>query len=178
MIRLFAALPAPIEIAQGLARRQQGVPRARWSAPEKLHITLAFYGEISEIAAADLDEALAAIDLPAFDVTLKGVGATGEGEDVRSVWTGVVENPALVRLAGRCEAAGRRLGLKMEARAYRPHMTLAYLRRAPPPRVAAWVQEHNMLLSPPWRADHFALYSSWKGPDGSQYDVERVYRLG
>ena len=178
MIRLFAALPAPVEIAEGLARRQEGLPGARWSIPEHLHITLAFFGEITEVVAADLDEALGTIDLPAFDVTLQGVGATGEGHDIRSVWAGLAENPALSRLAGRCEAAGRRLGLKMEARTYRPHMTLAYLRRSPPPRVAAWVQEHNMLQSPAWRADQFALYSSWKGPDGSQYDLERVYRLG
>ncbi len=178
MIRLFAAVPAPDEIAEGLARRQQGLPKARWSAAEKLHITLAFYGEMTEPTAADLDEALDTLDLPAFEVRLKGVGATGEGEDVRSIWAGVEENPALTRLASRCETAGRKLGLKLEARTYRPHMTLAYLRRSPPPRVAAWVQDHNLLHSPPWRVDHFALYSSWKGPDGSQYDVERVYRLG
>ena len=178
MIRLFAALPAPEEIAQGLARRQQGLPRARWSPQERLHITLSFYGEISETVAADLDDALAAIDLPAFDIALQGVGAFGEGPDVRAVWAGVEENAALARLAARCEAAGKRLGIRMEPRTYLPHMTLAYLRRSPADRVAAWIQDHNLLKSPPWRADHFALYSSWKGPDGSQYDVERVYRLG
>ena len=45
MIRLFAAVEVPAEIGEGLARRQQGLPGARWSPPENLHVTLRYFGE-------------------------------------------------------------------------------------------------------------------------------------
>ena len=61
MIRLFAAIPAPPEIAEGLKRRQQGLPGARWRPAEHLHVTLRFFGEVSEPVAADLDAELATI---------------------------------------------------------------------------------------------------------------------
>ena len=48
MIRLFAALAVPEDIGEGLARRQQGLPGARWRPLEALHITLRFMGEVRE----------------------------------------------------------------------------------------------------------------------------------
>lgn len=177
MIRLFAAIPAPLEIAEGLARRQDGVPGARWRTPEQMHITLRFFGEVEEVVAADLDLALTGLAAEALELRLEGVGCFGEGQDIRSLWAGVAASEPLKRLASRCETAARRMGLKPEGRVYRPHLTLAYLRRAEPDKVAAWVQEHNLLQSPPFRADSFGLYSSWLSLDGSRYDLEREYPL-
>ena len=178
MIRLFAALPVPEEIGERLARRQQGLPGARWRPLEALHVTLRFFGEVDRRGAADLDAALVEVRGEAFDLRLKGAGAFGDREHMRAVWAGVGESAPLRRLAARCESAARRAGLKAEARAYRPHVTLAYLRRhADERRTASWVQGHNLLQSPPWRATGFGLYSSWSGPDGTRYDLERDYPL-
>ncbi len=178
MIRLFAAVPAPLEIAEGLKRRQQGLPGARWRPADHLHVTLRFFGEVSETAAADLDAELAAIAGEPFELELSGVGAFGEGRDTRAVWAGVAHSEPLRVLAGRCEAAARRAGLPPEARAYRPHVTLAYLKRPEPDRVAAWLQGHNLLKSPPFRVSGFGLYSSWLSKHGSRYELEREYPLG
>ena len=90
----------------------------------------------------------------------------------------MAESEALRSLAARCETAAKRCGLEPQARAYRPHVTLAYLRRTPEPRVAAWVQGHNLLRSPPWRVRAFGLYSSWRPAEGSRYNLERTYPLG
>ena len=177
MIRLFAAVAVPDHIAEGLARRQQGLPRARWRTGESLHITLRFFGEVSEPVAADIDAELAGIRQEPFEIELAGVGSFGEGLDIRAVWAGVADSEPLRRLAGRCESAARRAGLKPETRAYRPHVTLAYLRQSPQDRVAAWIAGHNLLHSPPFRVDTFGLYSSWLSDDGSSYDLEREYRL-
>ena len=101
----------------------------------------------------------------------------GEGGETHALWAGVASSEPLKVLAGRCEAAARRAGLKAETRAYKPHLTLAYLKRPDPGRVAAWVQAHNLLKSPPFRVDRFGLYSSWLSNDGSRYDLEREYPL-
>jgi 2'-5' RNA ligase len=178
MIRLFAAVPVPADIAEGLIRRQQGLPGARWRTPEQMHITLRFFGDIPQNVAQDVDAELSRVSGRPFEVVLAGAGSFGEGREVRAVWAGVEASEALDRLASRCEAAARRAGLKPEGRAYRPHVTLAYLRRADPARVGAWVQGQNLLHSPPFRVASFGLYSSWTSPEGSQYQLEREYPLG
>ncbi|HEX8232527.1 MAG TPA: RNA 2',3'-cyclic phosphodiesterase [Caulobacteraceae bacterium] len=178
MIRLFAALEVPEEIGRGLQRRQQGLPGAKWRSLEQLHITLRFFGEVAEPAAAELDAQLRGVEGPPLELELSGVGSFGEGAAVRAVYARVADNPGLAQLAARCEAAARRAGLKGEARAYRPHITLAYLKRSDPGRVAAWIQGHNLLRSPPFRVTWFGLYSSWSSPEGNRYDLEREYPLG
>jgi 2'-5' RNA ligase len=177
VIRLFAAIALPPEIAEGLARRQQGLPGARWRPLDSLHITLRFFGATPETTARDLDAELSAISARPFDLALEGVGSFGEGLDPRAVWAGVGECEPLRRLAARCETAARRAGLKPESRRYHPHVTLAYLKHADPMRVAAWVQGHNLLRSPPFRAARFGLYSSWPTSEGSRYELEQDYPL-
>ncbi|MGI8841693.1 MAG: RNA 2',3'-cyclic phosphodiesterase [Caulobacteraceae bacterium] len=177
MIRLFVAAAVPADIGEVLARRQQGLPGARWRPTESLHITLRFVGDVPENLADDLDAELAVIGGGPFEIALAGVGQFGEGDDARAVWAGVEASEPLRRLAGRCETAARRAGLEASARAWRPHVTLAYLRRPDPARVAAWVQAHNLLKSPPFRIAAFGLYSSRRVAEGSAYRLERAYPL-
>jgi 2'-5' RNA ligase len=178
MIRLFAAIAIPAEIAEGLTRRQQGLPGARWRPTEAFHITLRFFGEIAESLADDLDAELAAVSGKALTLALEGVGSFEDGGAPHAVWAGVAENAALKRLAARCESAARRAGLAADRRAWRAHVTLAYLRRADPRRVAAWIQGHNLLKSPPFSVGSFGLYSSRLSSAGAAYRLERSYPLG
>jgi 2'-5' RNA ligase len=178
MIRLFAAVAVPAEIAHGLARRQTGLEGARWRTAEQLHVTLRFFGEIREDLARDLDAELAAIaGVGPFEIGLQGAGAFGEGRDIHAVWAGVSESSELKHLAKACETAARRASLKADTRHYRPHLTLAYLRHPEPDRVAAWIQANNLLKSPPIRVDRFGLYSSVLAKEGSQYRLEAEYPL-
>jgi 2'-5' RNA ligase len=178
MIRLFAAIAVPPDIGAGLVRRQQGLPGARWRPTEAFHITLRFFGEIAEHVADDLDAELSTVTGEALTLALEGVGSFQDGDDIHAVWAGVAENPALRQLAARCESAARRAGLAPDRRAWRPHVTLAYLRRAEPMRVAAWIAGHNLLKSPPFRVTSFGLYSSRLGGEGARYRLEREYPLG
>ncbi|HEY2179465.1 MAG TPA: RNA 2',3'-cyclic phosphodiesterase [Caulobacteraceae bacterium] len=177
MIRLFAAIAIPGDIAEGLARRQKGLLGARWRPLENLHVTLRFFGPVSEDRADDLDAELGRIRASAFDLTLAGVGFFADGSEARAVWAGLAESAPLTRLAGRCETAARRAGLAPDRRAFRPHVTLAYLSGVEPSQVAAWVQSHNLLKSPPFPARAFGLYSSWRTDDGQTYRLERSYSL-
>jgi 2'-5' RNA ligase len=177
MIRLFAALALPAEIAQALVRRQRGVETARWRPTGSLHVTLRFFGDIREDVARDLDAELSGLGGGPFDLELAGVGAFGEGRDIHAIWAGVTENPPLARLAKGCESAARRAGLKPESRHYRPHVTLAYLRHPDPAEVAAWIQANNLLKSPPIPIDRFGLYSSHPSKEGSYYRLEAEYPL-
>lgn len=177
MIRLFAAIAIPPAIGLALQARQGGVDGARWRPLDALHVTLRFFGEIREDVARDLDAELMGVAGRPFEMMLAGAGSFGEGSEINAVWAGVAENPELRRLAEACEGAARRAGLKPEKRNYRPHVTLAYLRRADPGEVGAWIQSHNLLKSPPIAVDRFGLYSSTLGREGSHYRLEAEYPL-
>ena len=179
MIRLFAALPIPFDVAETLARRQTGLPGARWRPPEALHVTLAFYGEVDERRADDLVAELgrAATGGP-FEIAQNGVGAFGEVHRRQTLWAGVEPCDRLVTLAGRCRSAAERAGIAMERRAYKPHVTLAYLKpQTDPARIGAWMANHNLLKSPPIRIDRFGLWSSVLSERGSHYTLEQEFPL-
>ncbi|MDO8410868.1 MAG: RNA 2',3'-cyclic phosphodiesterase [Phenylobacterium sp.] len=177
MLRLFAALAVPEDVADVLGTRQHDLPGARWRPAEALHVTLRFFGEIPENQADDLDAELGCVTGRPLQLELEGVGAFGEGREIHAIWAGVAENAALRQLAGRCEAAARRAGLAPDRRVYRPHVTLAYLSRPDPADVAAWIQRHNLLKSPPFGVASFGLYSSRRGASGPAYRLEKDYPL-
>ncbi len=177
MIRLFAALAIPPEIGVKLQSRQTGIGSARWRPLEALHVTLRFFGEVREDVARDLDDALLEFAVSPFEIALEGVGSFSEGDEVSAVWAGVAENTVLKRLAASCERAARQAGLKPDPRRYRPHVTLAYLKRADPAQVAGWLEANARLQSPPIPINSFQLYSSVLSPEGSRYRIEATYPL-
>ena len=177
MIRLFAAIALPPEIGLPLQARQTGLAGARWRPLEALHITLRFFGDLKETLAEDLAAELAAVRTPAFALDLAGVGHFGEAQDIHAVWAGVAESEPLRRLARACETAARRAGLEPDSRAYRPHVTLAYLKRPDPFSIATWEAANNLLQSPSFEVNRFGLYSSQLTKHGSAYGLEQLYRL-
>ena len=177
MIRLFAAVEVPPEIGEDLLPAQKGLEGARWRPLEALHVTLRFFGEVHESTAADLDTELARITAPPFELALEGAGSFGEGHKARAIWAGVAESEPLRQLAAKTETAARRAGLEPENRRYKPHVTLAYLKRADPQQAAAWVSQHGLLKTAPFRVTWFGLWSSTLSPSGSVYTLEREYPL-
>ena len=177
MIRLFAALAIPDGVAQSLAPSQCGIVGARWRPAEGLHVTLRFFGDVTEVMAEDLDAELAKVTGKPLTLSLSGVGAFDEGDRITAIWAGLQDHEGLRVLAGRCEAAARRAGLKPDSRKYTPHVTLAYLGRTDPAQVTAWLANHGDLKSEPFTLSQFGLYSSWQTSEGSRYTTERIYRL-
>ena len=176
MIRLFVALALPDRVADGLLAIQSGVPGARWSTREQLHLTLRFIGDVDERDANDVDEAMTTISASRFSLELKGVGAFG-GKNPRAVWAGVAASEPLLHLQRKIESAMQRLGLPAAERKYTPHVTLARLRAAPAGHVMDFLADHSLYASGPFEVNDFALFSSRLTPNGSIYVVERQYPL-
>lgn len=135
-MRLFAAVAPPpearAEITELLAPQHQEL---RFGSPEQWHITTAFYGEVAESLLPPLVERLgrAAARTPALTLRLHGAGTfPRQANRARVLWIGVAGDVAVLsRLADRCAAAGRRSGVAMEDRPFRPHLTVARARRDP-----------------------------------------------
>jgi RNA 2',3'-cyclic 3'-phosphodiesterase len=175
-MRLFVALALPEAVAQGLMRIQSGVPGARWSEREQLHLTLRFIGEVDGSDAADIDDALSLINAPRFALELHGVGEFG-GKNPRALWAGVRDPAAVTHLARKIETAIQRIGLPAEQRKFVSHVTLARLRAAPRGRVLDYLTDHALYASGPFAVESFILYSSVLTDDGSIYTPEREYGL-
>jgi 2'-5' RNA ligase len=176
-MRLFVALTLPESVRQRLSGLANGLPGARWVKPENLHLTLRFLGEVDNVTAADVDDALAKIHSPGFDLSLNGIGHFGEGRKLRALWVGVDASAELMRLQEKIEQALIRAGLPPEARKFKPHVTLARFKSHPGARLQAYLAEHNLLRAGPIAVQSFELYSSFTSADGAIYRVEASYPL-
>lgn len=175
-MRLFVALAIPPSVAQSIMLIQGGVPGARWQTGEKLHITLRFIGEVDGREAAMLDDALAGIEAPAFDLQLHSVGQFGNKQP-HALWAGLRKSEALEHLQRKVDAAIRRVGQPQDAYKFTPHVTVAWLRNPENRKMIEWLADYALYTSPEFRIDAFNLYSSKLTSDGSVYAVEREYPL-
>ena len=178
-MRLFVALPLPELVRDGLRMLGNGLPGARWVPPENLHLTLRFIGEVDGRDARDIDDALAAIRMPAFALKLAGVGVFGEGRKLRSVWVGIEPNPEVTRLRDKIEQAVIRAGQTPEARKFKPHVSIARFKNGgpPPDKLQKYLAEHALYKSEPFPIDSFTLFSSFLSSSGAIYTPEVEYEL-
>ena len=175
---LFAAIRPPGGVIRAATALQKGVPGARWSFPEKLHITVGYFGEVPDDVAEELDEALARRTGPSLELMLEGVGHFGRAEP-HQLHLKVRDDAGLSRLHRHCKRAAREVGIEMERRDFRPHLTLAYLKPFPDVvKIAEWEQKNAGVLIGPFLVDQLGLYSSHKSKRGpNRYDLEATYPL-
>lgn len=175
-MRLFVALPIPDDVARSLMLLQGGVLGARWQTREQLHLTLRFIGEVNGTDMRALDDALSAIDAPAFDLQMHGVGQFGNKQP-DSLWAAVRPNDLLDHLARKVDNAIRRVGQPADAHKFTPHVTLARLRHPDLDKVREWLTYHALSTSSAFAVDSFSLWSSKLTSDGSIYRIEQEYSL-
>ena len=176
-LRLFAALTPPPDIADRLAELAKRLDGWHPQPPENLHVTLAFFGDVSEPVAEDLHEALAAIEVDAFDYWIDGVDAFGGGKP-RIAFARVRPDPALKRLRDKVRLAARDAGIGLKAERYVPHVTLGRGGGLADARFARWLEAGAALLAGPIRAEQFELYRSDLGRGAPVYSELSAYKLG
>jgi 2'-5' RNA ligase len=178
MIRLFVALALPAALKAQLGfLAGGGIPGARWVPPENYHLTLRFIGEVESWRAEEVDEALANIRAPGFELSLRGLGIFEKAGRITALWVGAEKNEGLAFLQAKVETALQRAGFEPERRRFAPHVTLARTERAAPEKLIAHVQAHNLFRAPPVPVEHFTLYSSHLGKEQALYVPEVEYAL-
>jgi 2'-5' RNA ligase len=177
MVRLFVALPIGEGLKEQISALAGGIPGARWVPPENYHLTLRFIGEVENVLADELDEALATIRAKPFELTLRGLDVFEKGGRIHSLYVGVERCDRLLHLQSKVETALQRAGLPPERKKFAPHVTLARTDKAAPDKLIAFVQAHNLFRAPPERMDHFCLFSSRLGKEQAHYVAEVDYAL-
>lgn len=177
MIRLFVALELPETVRTRLSFLCAGVPGARWVAPENMHMTLRFIGDVEEPVYDEVADALTDVRAPAFDLVLRDFGTFEQGRIVHTLWVGVERSEALMNLQAKIERAVMAAGQEPERRRYMPHVTLARLKIAPEHRVAEFIAGNSPFRLEPIAIGRFALFSSHLSRNGASYTVEEVFPL-
>ncbi|MGA2569329.1 MAG: RNA 2',3'-cyclic phosphodiesterase [Terracidiphilus sp.] len=130
-MRLFVGIPLADEVVRELAavvarlRRAEGAGnggRMRWTAPESWHITLEFLGNATEEQFECLKARLGEVRSVPAPVRLSELGCF---ERAGVFFADVDVTPELSALQRKVVAATSRCGFVAEARAFRPHITLA-----------------------------------------------------
>jgi 2'-5' RNA ligase len=135
MPKLFVAIDLPAAATGALAAIQP-TPTAgvRLVARDQMHLTLHYLGEADRDRTAG---ALHQVAVPAFALTLDGVGQFASTGGAVMLWAGVRESPELLRLHAAIAAALGSEGFRPEARRYTPHVSLARCAPATPTEVVA-----------------------------------------
>ncbi len=167
---MFAAVVPPADVLEGLEEfldpRREAAP-FRWTLPEQWHLTLAFMGKVPDRALDDLVERMtrAGRRRTPFTLRLSGGGTFPGPARAKVLYAGVRGEPAAVeelhRLSTGARAAANRAGADAEGGPFRPHLTLARMRR--PVEATRWLRVLEGFESREFEVADFVLVESHLG---------------
>jgi len=177
MIRLFTAVPIPDQFKVFLHEMGRGLPGAKPVAPEQMHITLRFIGEVEGGLFKDIREELAAVECCAFPLAIRGVGHFPPRGRPRVVWAGLEPTEELKRLKRKIDTRLISCGLPPDNRKFAPHITLARLNTTSLGRITSFLAGNAFVEFDEFMVDSFHLYSSKLSAKGAQHFLEGNYPL-
>ena len=190
MNRMFVAVipPEPVidDLDEFLSVRRDAAA-FRWSAPDQLHLTLAFAEHVPD---RSLDDAIERLETAAgrrtpFELTVTGGGAFPNVAEGKVLYAGVetdAETDAaeeLERVAAGTRNALVKAGVEVDGRRFRPHLTVA--RTGTPVELSNWVRLLDAYRGPTWTVSSFALVHSRLGEGPRKrpvYDVVAAFPFG
>lgn len=134
-VRSFVAIELPEAVKLRLAEVQDQLKSrksaAKWVAPQSIHLTLQFLGNITVSSIPDITRVIseaADAEVP-FELSVRGLGVFPDPRRVRVVWVGLEgELDPLIGIQKRLSSGLQTLGFVPEARPFTPHLTLARIR--------------------------------------------------
>lgn len=134
-MRLFIAINLPDSERQAIHRAtaplRDAAHAVTWVAPECLHVTMKFLGDQTAEMVGSVRDVLTGVArrFQPMRLDIGGVGAFPHLRAPRIFWVGIASDTKLELLHHDLEVALEGLGHEVEARAFRPHITLGRARR-------------------------------------------------
>jgi 2'-5' RNA ligase len=173
-LRTFLAIPLPESLQEAIAALQRDlhakIPFVRWTRPENLHLTLHFFGEISQDYLEKLKVSMLSVrdcHRP-FSVEVRGLGAFPNRSRPRVIWLGLAPEDQLRQLHESCMKAFLEDGLVTEPGPYSPHLTIGRLKQQKPDLTTLC---NSVARTPTGRlpVDRLVLYESRLHPGGAEH---------
>ena len=185
MIRSFLAIELPKTILEKIRQLQAELKLSRadvrWVGPEKIHLTLKFFGNIEE---SKVDEIIQEIEepvrqTPPFSIRIRGIGAFPHLKSPRVVWIGLVdEKGILIPFQRQLERALEKAGFAAEKRSFQPHLTLGRANSSRGKDELIWrVEKHEEEDLGEFGVERVVLFKSDLRPTGPIYTALREVRL-
>jgi len=128
-MRTFIAIDMPAEIRKELVKIQEKlkekigkIARAKFVAPENLHLTLKFLGELSDFKVNKIKETLRQVKFKAFKVKLNSLGVFTE-KFIRVVWINLEPAKPIMELHEKIDSLFEKKDKNFET-----HVTLARIK--------------------------------------------------
>lgn len=187
-LRTFIAVETPPDVvgrAAQLAKRfLPAGADVKWVAPENLHWTVKFLGDINPRDLAEVCQAIAAAarNVPPFRMEVAGAGAFPNLDRPRTLWLAAGNGgEGLVRLAEAIETETTKIGFRREGRRFEPHLTIGRVRAGGPEQTAlgTLLRDNADFAGGSMEVDEVVLFSSELRPEGPVYEaLERVELTG
>lgn len=183
-MRLFVAVNLPDDVRASIhgtaaPLREAALP-VKWVAPDGLHVTLKFLGDVASKRLPEITTVLegACAGAKAFPLLLSGFGAFPAPDRARVFWVGCEPAPPLELLQDALERGFATLGFPVEGRPFRPHVTIGRARRD----VRSGVRGAAALLDTLELSEHVTVASvdlmeSTLTPSGARYALRAAVPL-
>ena len=147
----------------------------RWVEPEKLHLTVAFLGNVHPGVTNEIVKALKRAWLQVvFRITLSSAGIFPAAGIPKVLWIGVGNGKSEVgTLREEVKARLEPLGLSLKRNAYRPHLTVGRVKQATS-GAGAQIRDALGSIEIPrmqWTVERVLLYESRFSSTGSSYSL-------
>jgi RNA 2',3'-cyclic 3'-phosphodiesterase len=138
LIRTFIAIELNDPLHQSLdkveeeLKRERAARLVRWVAPESIHVTLKFLGDVDAVKLPELQRAVAdaCTGIAQFDFSIHGLGAFPNLQRPIVIWAGAQGRVDVAGLlAEKIDTACAALGFPREERPFAPHLTLGRVKR-------------------------------------------------
>jgi RNA 2',3'-cyclic 3'-phosphodiesterase len=171
--RLFVAIDLSESTKQFLVDLDPQIRGVRWTEAAQMHLTLGFFGDVSEYGDLVLREKLSGIEFGAFVLPITGVGTFPPKGPPKIIWIGVGRgHPHLFQVHKRVQEAVLAAGIEPELRPWHPHITIARCRDVTPQSIRKFLQSNVDLDAGMIRVEAFHLYSSKLTPAGPVHTRE------
>ena len=184
--RVFAAIELSSNVQKGIQKHieqlQAAVPdnKASWSRTENIHLTVKFFGNVLPKKIVRISEAASRLvtQLSKFKIEIGKTGAFPKVSQPRVLWIGV-EDPTgeLARLNQLFEKECSVEGFDRETRDFRPHLTIARLRRPEGAKALAETNEKLGFESMSVEVNELVVFRSELSPKGSKYTAISRHQL-
>jgi len=185
LIRSFLAIEIPGIILKKIEEVQEDLKSSRadvrWVNPEKVHLTLKFFGSVDE---SRIESIVKSAEGPMrntspFSLKVRGVGAFPHLKNPRVIWVGLVDgNEVLAVFQKQLEEELEKIGFEKEERAFHPHLTLGRMKSSKGrAELVERMERYKEEEFGDFKAERVVLFKSELKPTGPIYTPLRELRL-
>jgi RNA 2',3'-cyclic 3'-phosphodiesterase len=186
LIRSFLAIELLETILKKIGQVQEDLKAShadvRWVSPEKIHLTLKFFGNIDE---SRIEPIVKSIQGPIrttvpFPLRVKGIGGFPNVKNPRVIWMGMVdEKEVLASFQKELETELEKIGFEPEGRPFQAHLTLGRVKSSRGrEELVVRMERYKEEEFGDFQVERMTLFRSDLRPTGPIYTPLREMKLG